>query len=204
MLILRIIIAFLFATHSIGAQSDRSKFSLTYSLSRSSKTNLAGGNLDAGLSSSIFSHYEFGERKSRKYSIGLGWLESHFIYRDHSGMQAHRDVEHHYLIKFIVIPAGIKFFIGSFYLHPEVGASHNYGLVIKSHLVDTEMNITNKNHSEYRYSRRFELLLFNAFTVGYEIKTPSFILLTAVKSYVAFNPSSLNTYGVGLMAGLKI
>ena len=204
MTLARLIILFFLFSNSIFAQSDHIQYSIEYCLSRTANTDNIGGNFEPALGTSILARVGLGRKQNLKYTIGLGYLESHIIFRDITGMQSYRDEERYYYIKHFIIPAGIKFILGSFYIHPEIGGSYNYSIKSKSYLVDSEMNRLDGIYSEYKSSNPFEINFTSLLTLGYEFKIGSIVMISGVSGYLALNPDFLNTYGIGLLIGLRI
>jgi hypothetical protein len=113
-------------------------------------------------------------------------------------------IEQHINVDFVAIPAGIKFKFGSFYIHPEIAATYNYRLTINSYLLDSEMNPLDEPYDQYKSDRAFEVLFASLMSMGYEVNVGSLTFLTGLKGYFAFNNNYVNTFGAGLMVGLKI
>ncbi len=200
----RILIALFIFTHFAHGQIDSARYSLTYALSRTAVTNNAGGGFEGALASSIFAHYEMATKKKWRPTLGVGYQQSHVIFRDYSGMQAYKDEERHYYLNYLDLLTGIKFSFGSVYVHPEIGVSYNPTIRTKSYLVDPDMDRVNGIYYNDKISKPFDPYLASAMAVGYEFKASSFALLVALRGYLAFNPGFFNTYGIGLMVGLKI
>jgi len=197
------ILVFLFS-NSIYAQSNRVHYTLDYSLSRSAEAETDYDSFEPSLGHSIFARAELGKKQHVKYTVGLGYLQSNIIFRDYSFMVNYKDEERHYFTNYFVIPAGIKFAFGSFYIHPEIGGSYNFSIHTKSYLTDPEMNRLDGIYSESHLPRSFKINFTSLLTLGYEFKIGSITMLSGINGYLALNPRFINTYGIGLLVGVKI
>ena len=204
MILSRLTILIILFSNSIYAQSDGVHYTLDFCLSRNANADNVAGSFEPAWGKSIFARAELGKKKNLKYTVGLGYLQSHILHRDYTGMEGFKDVEAHYYINSFVIPAGIKFDVGSFYIHPEIGGSYNYSIHVKSYLVDSEMNRLEGIYSESHYSNTFEVGLTGLLTIGYEFKIGTIMMLAGVNGYLAYNPDFEHTYGIGLLVGVKI
>ena len=197
-------ILFLLITGYLCGQGDRTRYTLDYSLSR---TDAAGNGpaqyFDPGLAHNIFIKTELSTKRTSRFTIGAGFLQSKIIsnYFDHNTGEY---FEYHHSISYIVIPAGIKSTFGSFYIHPEIAAAYNYSILTNSYLLDSEMNRPKEPFDSNNSHRSFEVQFASLMNIGFEIKTRSMTVLTGAKGYFAYNNNYVNTFGIGLMVGLKI
>ena len=195
---------FLFVSCTLYSQADRTRYTLAYSLHLS---DVAGegskGYFDPGLGQSVFATAELSTKRSSRFTIGAGFLQSRMKHSDYHYI-THDTIEQHMTNEFFVIPLGVKFNFGSFYIHPEVGANFNYRNSIKSHFLDSEMNPFDKPYDDYVWSPPIGVHFASLMSIGYEIKVGKMTFMTGVKGYFAFNNYYVNTFGAGLMIGLKL
>jgi len=192
---------FLLIGLNIFGQADHTRYTIEYSLHYSGALELK--TIESSLAHSVFAKVELASKRTWRISFGIAFIQPRIILRDHSGQQPYRDHEFHYQYNYLVIPAGIKFNLGSFYLHPEIGNIFYQTLLIKTYVVDEEMNKINGPSKDHYSTGQFEFKLATLMTIGYEVKVGSVNLLTGIKGYFAF-PGSINTYGIGLVLGVKI
>jgi len=197
------VLLFLFATTLI-AQEGRPRYSILYSLNQSNNTNSQNGDFTPGIGHSILAKMEFGKKANLKYSIGFGYLQAQTVFKDYTGLHPYLDEERHYRLDYLVLPIGINFKLGSFYIHPEIAPSYNFNESIKSFFLDSEMERTGEIYRDYRNSRSFDVDFASFLALGYEYQIGNIHALTAIKGFLAFNSHFLHTYGVGIEVGIKI
>lgn len=195
---------FLLLICTVFGQRDPTRYTIDYSLNQSNRFDNEGHYFEAALSHNVFIKTELASARSSRFTLGMGFLRSHIIGRDYSGQNGYKDQEIHSYIDYLVFPGGIKFSFGSLYIHPEIAATYNYSLTFNSFLVDENMNRIDGSENHYSSQRYFEVLFASLMTIGYEIKIGSISVLTGTKGYLAFNNNYVNTFGIGLMVGLKI
>ena len=198
------ILPFLLITFSLYSQSDRTRWSIEYSLNQTANIDNVGGNFEPELASSLFGRAELPRKKSSRFTVGVGILQTRVIYRDYSGNQPFKDEERHYQFDYLLIPVGIKFNFGKFYVHPEIGAGYNYQFKIKTYHVDSEINVVDGPFIEDMTPEKFEIRFSTLMSMGYEIKVGTITVLTGVKGFIFFEPDFITTYGIGLMVGVKM
>lgn len=197
---------FLFVACCVFGQGDRTRYTIDYSMHLSDAAAHGPREyFESGLAHNAFIKVELASRRTSRFTIGAGFLQSKLIsnYFDPHPSPAEYIESHHY-IDFLVIPVGIKCTFGSFYLHPEIAASYNYRTLTNSYLLDSEMNRPNEPFDIDLNQSPFEVLFASLMTIGFEIKAGSISVLTGAKGYFAFSDYFVNTFGVGLMVGLKI
>ncbi len=113
--------------------------------------------------------------------------------------------------RYIVVPAGLKYHFGSFYVNPEIGVAFS-----NDHLVSQSVFLIN-NHSsqvsgfgsesiDFGYNKITVPLFLN---LGTEFDVKPVKILFGIKAYYSLNKMSdiltfsRNYYGVGLMTGVK-
>ena len=198
------IIVLLFLLYSnFYAQENHPRYSILYALHQSNNTNSQSGKFTPGLCSSIFAKMEFGKKPNLKYSVGFGYLQSHTVFKDYTGLAPYLDEERHYHLDYLTLPIGVNIKVGDFYIHPEIGFTYNFGLSIKSYIIDADMERTGEVYRDEELSVYYKKSFANFLALGYAINIGKIQLLTALKGFIAFNPRFINTYGVGLETGFR-
>lgn len=195
---------FFFVANGLFGQTDRTRYSLQYSLNRADATGYGPAQyFDPGVSHNIFMIAELASRRTSRFTIGAGFLHTKLIssYMDYS---TNETTEEHSNNHYWVIPGGVKFSFGSFFIHPEIAATYNYCCVTNLYAVDVDMNIADEPYEIRKRQASLEILFASFMTIGYEIKLGSSKILTGLKGY--YTPSNLyvNTFGIGVMVGVKI
>ncbi len=191
-------------TSTLFSQADRTRYTLAYSLHLSDAAGSGPGRyFDPALAQSVFVTAELSTKRSSRFTIGAGFLQSRMKHSD-LHHNTYENIEQHINVDFVSIPAGIKFRFGSFYIHPELAVTYNYRLTINSYFLDSEMNPLHESYDQFKSDRSFEVLFASLMSLGHEIKVGTITVMTGVKGYFAFNNNYVNTFGVGLMAGVKI
>lgn len=195
---------FLFVACILFAQTERTRYTLAYSLHLSDAAGSGPGSyFDPALAQSVFVIAELSSKRSSRFTIGAGFLQSRLHHSDRH-YPTYENIEQHININYVAIPAGIKFRYGSFYVHPEVAANFNYRNTTKFYFLDSEMNPLDEPYDQYTRNPPIEVHFASLMSMGYEIKAGSITFLTGVKGYFAFTNSYVNTFGAGLMVGIKI
>lgn len=113
---------------------------------------------------------------------------------------------HHY----VVMPVGFKYYIGSFFINPEIGLAYNL-----NNTTQQTTFLTNGTVHQQRFNDEFNNRTNNNFTfplfltMGNEFKLGSLSLMVGVKGYYSLNKisdaglRSNRYYGFGLVTGLK-
>jgi hypothetical protein len=200
----RFTLLFLLSSIFLYSQSDRIQYSIEYSLSQTTNIDNVGGKFEPELASALFARVELARKKSSRFTAGVGFLQTRILDRDYSGNQPFKDEERHYQFDYLLVPVGIKFNFGPFYIHPEIGAGYNYQFKIKTYHVDSEMNVINGPFIKDKTPEKFEIRFSTLMSLGYEINVGTVAILTGVKGYIFFEPDFITTYGIGLMMGVKI
>ena len=197
---------FLFVACCVFGQGDRTRYTIDYSMHLSDAAAHGPREyFESGLAFNAFITVELASRRTSRFTIGAGFLQSKLIsnYFDPHPSPAEYIESHHY-IDFLVIPVGIKCTFGSFFLHPEIAATYNYRTLTNSYLLDSEMNRPNEPFDIDLNQIPFEVLFASLMTIGFEIKVGSMSVLTGARGYFTLNGGDGDTFGVGLMVGLKI
>ena len=85
-----------------------------------------------------------------------------------------------------------------------MAANFNFRNTIKSYFLDSEMKPLDEPYAYDARHPTIEVQFASLMSIGYEFKVGSLSLLTGVKGYFAFNDNFVNTFGAGLMVGLKL
>ncbi len=197
---------FLFFACYVFGQTDHTRYTIDFSVHLSdAAVHGPREYFDSGLAHNAFIKVELTSKRSSRFTIGAGFLQSKLIsnYFDPHPSPGEYIESHHY-IDFLVIPIGIKCTFGSFFLHPEIAASYNYRTITNLYLLDSEMNRPNEPFDIDLNQIPFEVLFASLMTIGFEIKVGSIYVLTGARGYFALNGGNGDTFGVGLMVGLKI
>ena len=163
------------------------------------------------LAHNAFFKTEFKISHNISLTTGLGYLNARSFDRimlgsfmDISVIESVRT--HHY----VVLPIGLKYNIGSFFIYPEIGLAYNL-----NNTTQQTTFLTNGTLHQQRFDDEFNNRDNNDFTfplfltIGNEFKIGSYSLLVGLKGYYSLNKvaneglRANRYYGFGLVTGLK-
>lgn len=163
-------------------------------------------------SGNIFIKGDYTIMKNMDITLGAGYLVTKEMDKLPFGLLPDTDLTEIYSThEYFVIPAGIKYHFGSFYIHPELGLAFQ-----ERHLIENISYTINQNstqisgtifESQLTTYNRITIPVF--LTIGNEIDLGKIKLLLGIKSYYSMNsiytvplrPSRY--YGFGVMAGVS-
>lgn len=206
----------LFALAFLGhifAQSDKLFFSLEYSPNMTSVTSPFGRPSDGTFrfANNIFAKAGYKLAGNLYANAGIGYLTTkEFVSFDYEILPDITRFEQLRIHAYVVAPIGFTYYMGSFFVNPEIGIGWNVGnrmkdeifysdgTVVENEWVD-EQNVYDVNETTY------PLFL----TIGDEIRFNSWSVLIGLKGYYALNEIggrltyARHYYGFGIMTGVK-
>lgn len=196
------------------AQDKKFSVGLEYSPNITDVTNEFFYN-DAG-SSFYLGHNAFikGDYRLNKHfslTLGIGYLNTKqggnlFLNGQQDISLIQKRLSHDYL----VIPVGIKYKLGPFFIHPEIGLAWKLGTFVRQTSFLTDGSIIEQTYKEVYTTDPYSKITTPMFlTIGTEMDFKGFSLLLGVKGYhsmsdisnLGFFPS--HYYGAGMVAGIK-
>jgi len=211
------LLAFLFLALSCQLYGQDSKiiYSLEYSPNFTSNTNpgssIVTTNGGFRLAHNIFLKGGYKMATDLYLTAGVGFFTTReFSSLDLDGQLEIDKIDSDKFHSYIVAPVGIKYYMGSFFISPEMGIGWNTGNRTKSHfyysdgsqienISDDDINLHDVNEMTYP--------LFLSF--GNEIKMKNCCVMLGVKGYYSLNPigneyyNSGHYYGFGVIGGVK-
>ncbi len=211
------LLAFLFLAicSQLFGQDSKIIYSLEYSPNFTSNSNPSSTfiNTNGGfrLAHNIFLKGGFRLATDLFITAGVGYFTTReFSSWDLDGQLEIDKIDVDRFHSYIMAPLGIKYYIGSFFISPEMGIGWNTGNTDKSHFYlsdgsqeegksDDDMNIRDVNEITYPVFLSF----------GNEIKMKNCSVMLGVKGYYSLNPignqytNSGHYYGFGVVGGVK-
>jgi hypothetical protein len=206
------LIFLLFAQFSLlSGQSDKVYISLEYSPNFTSATKEWGAPRDVTFrfTNNVFVKAGYKIENNLFANAGIGFLTTkEFASVDYQGLEY--SVDQIRLHSYVIAPIGLTYYIGSFYVNPEIGIGWNVankmkdtfyyqdGSIIKNKWVDKN-NIYDVNEVTY------PIFL----TIGNEVRFNSWSILLGIKGYYSLNSigerasNSGHYYGFGVLTGVK-
>lgn len=214
-----LILLFTCFTLSLAAQDRKFNVGLDMSLSLSATTRKFGNAADYGMrfSQNLFVKSGYYVTRNMEVTAGFGLLTT----RQFEAIEFIPDIDRIELDhshRYLVIPFGIKYHFGSFYVHPEIGIGADAGHPTRQYTFTTTMGPTFNlnsvivqqfNASDHFFGYRdYSLPLF--LTLGSEFDLGVVSMILGVKGYYSlstlkesqFGPPE-HYYGVGVVTGVK-
>jgi hypothetical protein len=207
----------LFVSTALFGQSGRFNFSAEYSPNFSNVTGpvyiYTGYFKNQGfrLAHNAFLKSGFRLNKNLDITAGLGYLNAREY--DLLLLDGQLDIEniesvrtHHYLS----VPVGLRYRIGSFYVHPEMGIAINFdNTTQQTSYLTNGISVRQRHQDDFnnRYNNKITLPVY--FTVGHEFDLGYCSMLLGLKGYYSLNKiadiglQARHYYGVGIVTGLK-
>jgi len=200
----------------VSGQMDKFTFGLEYSPNFTSVTQPYGSQLTNSEGAFRFANNLFlkGGYKlmNNLYATGaIGLLGTReFLTLDFGGQMEINKVESNRFHSYVVAPIGFTYYLGSFYISPEVGIGWNVSNRIKSHWYYTdgselESEYIDKDNIDNINETTYPLFL----SVGNEIRMKSYTILLGVKGYYSLNSfgqrasNAGHYYGFGVVTGVR-
>jgi hypothetical protein len=194
--------------------SAQSKFSfgIEYFPSVTNVTHEVGNPYSTGLWPVSNYFLRAGYSLSPKFELtsGLGLLTAReFNYFDANGQLDIETIKSHRFQKYLVVPIGIKYQFGSFFINPDIGIGWNVSNQVKNEFVYTDGRVVS-NKYEDKYSRIDKMTYPVSFGFGNSIQLKSCFVTMGVRGY--YNLNQLTTllgsypghyYGFGVFCGVS-
>jgi len=133
-----------------------------------------------------------------------------YVTSDYNGALGIEGVESNRFHSYVVAPVGLTYYMGSFFISPEIGIGWNVGSRGKNHWYYTDgSQIENEYDDEHdiHHINKTTYPLFLSF--GNEIRMKSYAIVFGAKAYYDLNTLSErefetgHSYGFGLLAGIR-
>ena len=133
-----------------------------------------------------------------------------FVTADFQDQQEYEKLESNRFHSYVVTPIGFTYYLGSFFISPEIGVGWNVGSRGKNLWYTTDGNeIENEYKDEHGIHHINETSYPLFFSFGNEIRMKSYALVLGAKAYYDLNTLSErdyqtgHSYGFGLLAGVR-
>lgn len=197
---------------SLSGQEKKFTFGFEYSPSFSNVTTTHPV-LDGGfrIGHNIFLKGSLKVRKDLEVTMGVGFLNTRE--NDENNLEGWMNIErihsrrHH---NYLVVPAGLRYHIGSFYINPEIGIGYNVGRPVQQTFFFTDGSVASENPggpSEAISYKKLSAPLFLSF--GNEFDLNGLKIMIGAKAYYSltglqrFHFIPNNYYGFGLVTGVR-
>ena len=212
-----ILLAFLLLAMSsqLIAQESKIIYSLEYSPNFTSNNNPGSAfvNTNGGfrLAHNIFLKGGYKMATDLYLTAGVGFFTTReFTSLDLDGQMEIDKIDSDKFHSYIMAPLGIKYYMGSFFISPEMGIGWNTGNTEKSHYYLSDGSQTEgKSNDEHNIQEVNEMTYPVFLSFGNEIKMKNCSVMLGVKGYYSLNQignryyNSGHYYGFGVIGGVK-
>lgn len=210
-----LLLSFLFAAHfsAVCGQTDRFNLCIEYSPNFSNITQeyfyfyagIVGG---LRFSHNLFLQGGYQLRPNLYATAGIGLMETRELLdwgnTDYEIDKIQSDFYHYY----IVAPVGITYYIGSFFITPQVGIGWNINNRLKHHIYywDGTVAIEREDLDQEGMNKTTYPIFLS---IGHEINMKTYSILIGLKGYYSLNPQAENYYekwhyyGFGVVTGVR-
>jgi hypothetical protein len=201
-----------FFSHLSG-QGNKMFVSLEYSPNFTSTTNPFGisNNGTFRFASNIFAKAGYRVTRNLYANAGIGYLNTKdFFSADFNAQSEYDRIEQLRRHAYVITPVGFTYFMGSFFVSPEIGIGWNVSNSMKDVIYLQDGSSTGNEwvdeHNIYDVNEATYPLLLS---IGNEIKFNSWSLMLGMKGYYSLNSigqratNAGHYYGFGIMTGVK-
>lgn len=142
-------------------------------------------------------------------TAGIGILQTReLISTELGGYLEITKIESDYFHSYVVTPVGVTYYIGAFFIRPEIGIGWNIHNRLKNHVYyadGSESSSTEEIDGNNINKTTYPVFL----SIGYEISMETYSILIGLKGFYSLNPQVENYYekwhyyGFGVVTGVK-
>jgi hypothetical protein len=144
-------------------------------------------------------------------TVGVGILGTReFVTVDFGGQLEIEKLESNRFHSYVVAPVGFTYYLGSFYISPEIGMGWNVSNRSKNHWHYTDGSELEVEHNDKNNLDQINETTYPIFlSIGNEIRMKSYSILLGVKGYYSLNSlgqKDINAghyYGFGVVTGVR-